>query len=268
MPRGGAAVELPVHGVAAVRFQPLAAATAGEWTRLLKMKTSGDLLVVAREGIVDYHQGTVRDVTDKTVEFDLDGEVVPVPRTKVFGLIYHAADQERAEPLCWITDAGGSRWAAQSLSLAGNLQWTTVAGASASCPLDQVVQIDLSRGKIVYLERLEAGIGRLYAVLSLGQGAAGRAEVLPPPRGPEPGIEAAAVGRKAVQQGAGPAQPHRGGLLSARPIPPLRGRGGHRRRRAAPRQRPPDRSRRRQTPLGGDAHRRRQGPLSSRSTST
>ena len=57
--------------------------------------------------------------------------------------------------MCWITDAGGSRWAAQSLSMAGNLQWTTVAGASASCPLDQVVQIDLSRGKIVYLSDLK-----------------------------------------------------------------------------------------------------------------
>ena len=38
-------------------------------------------------------------MTDKTVDFDLDGEMVPVKRAKVFGLIYHVAEQEPPEPL-------------------------------------------------------------------------------------------------------------------------------------------------------------------------
>ena len=35
------------------------------------------------------------------------------------------------------------------------MQWTTVAGGRVSRPLDQVAQIDLSRGKIVYLSDLK-----------------------------------------------------------------------------------------------------------------
>ncbi len=155
--RGAAAgtIELPIAGIAAVRFQPDTAAAMSEWARLLKMKTPGDLLVIVRGEIVDYQQGAAGDVTARTVAFDLDGEVVPVNRGKVFGLIYHAAAGPAAEPVCWISDAGGSRWAVRSMTMADKLEWTTVAGASASCPLDQVSQIDLSGGKIVYLSDLK-----------------------------------------------------------------------------------------------------------------
>jgi hypothetical protein len=160
LPRGAVeTIVLPLGSLSAVRFQPDTAASRNEWARLLKMKTTGALLVILRGDVVDYHPGAAGDVTEKTVAFDLDGEVVPVKRSKVFGLIYHAAaGGEQSEPVCWLTDGGGSRWAVRTMTLEADkdkLAWTTIAGASASCPLQQVSQIDLSGGKVVYLSDLK-----------------------------------------------------------------------------------------------------------------
>ena len=166
--------------------------------------------MVVQGDIVDYHQGAVRDVTDKTVEFDLDGEVVPVKRAKVFGLIYHAAEQEPSEPLCWITDAGGSRWAAQSMSLAGKLEWTTVAGASASCPLDQVAQIDLSRGKIVYLSDLKPESVAYTPFFPLDKELPAEQKFFRLRQDQNLESKPLRLGGKQFRQGTGPAQPHRG----------------------------------------------------------
>jgi hypothetical protein len=152
---GSDCLELPVRDIASVRFQGASGAAAGEWSRLLKMKTASDMLVVNGGETLDYHKGALRDVTDKVVQFELDGEVAAVKRPRVFGLICHATDEEPAEPLCWITDAAGSRWAVRAMSLSGSLRWTTVGGASVSRPLDQIAQIDLSQGKIVYLSDLK-----------------------------------------------------------------------------------------------------------------
>ncbi len=148
-------VELPDRNVAVVRFGSLRAIADGQWERLLKMKPSSDLLVVLSKETLDYHKGVLHAVGDKTVDFELDGELVPVKRPKVFGLIYRGADEEQAEPLCWITDTDGSRWAVRSMSLPGKLQWTTPSGASVNQALEQVSEIDLSRGKICYLSDLK-----------------------------------------------------------------------------------------------------------------
>ena len=52
------------------------------------MKTDSDLLVVRKDEAIDYHKGVLHDVTADVVRFDLDGEVLPVKRSKVFGFVY------------------------------------------------------------------------------------------------------------------------------------------------------------------------------------
>ena len=117
---GGEAVELPADAVAAVRFQPAAGGSRPGVGPAAKLKGGRRPAGGEQDGVLDYHQGTVRDVTDKTVEFEMDGDVVPVKRPNVFGLIYqHPAEQEPSEPLGWITDADGSHWAVRTMSLAG-----------------------------------------------------------------------------------------------------------------------------------------------------
>ena len=154
-PTVGEAIDLPAADVAVVRFQPAAAAVLDQWERLLKIKAAADLLVVAKQDLLDYHKGTIHDVTEKQIEFELEGELAEVNRLKVFGLIYRAAERDLSEPVAWVADAGGSRWAVRSMALARQFEGRTVAGAIVRLPIEQVVRIDLSQGKVVYLSDLK-----------------------------------------------------------------------------------------------------------------
>jgi len=99
----------------------------------------------------------IRDVTDKIVQFDLDGELLPVKRAKVQGIIYYqSAGRILPEPVCRVTDADGSCWQARFIGLeGGNLHWTTPLGLEITRPLGEVLRIDFSQGKIIYLSDLE-----------------------------------------------------------------------------------------------------------------
>jgi len=149
-------VELPTESVQTARLQPHADEVAAEWSRIVGMETRSDLLVVRKDDNLDYHKGVVRDVTESVVQFELDGEVLPVKRSKVYGLVYHrAATGKLPETICRITDAGGSQWSVRSLSLSGELKWTTPSGVTVSRPLLLLSQLDFSRGKVVYLGDLK-----------------------------------------------------------------------------------------------------------------
>jgi hypothetical protein len=153
---GGQVLELPLRAVLAVRLQRDSGPVAAEWKHLLKTKRDSDLLVVRKNDALDYHQGVAHDVTAEAVRFDLEGEVVSAPRAKVFGLVYHhSAEGELPPLLCRISDIWGSQWPARAVALADALQWTTLAGIQVSLPQEQVVDLDFSAGKIVYLSDLE-----------------------------------------------------------------------------------------------------------------
>jgi hypothetical protein len=96
-------------------------------------------------------------VTDQTVEFELEGEKVPVRRSKVFGLVvHHASGRELPEAMGVLHDRSGSTWTLRSLALAGDqIEWTTLLGVKQKRPLAAVARLDFSRGKVVYLSDLK-----------------------------------------------------------------------------------------------------------------
>jgi len=152
----GQAVELPVSSGAAVRLKPQSEVVAEAWSRILEMEIDGDLLVVGKGESIDYLRGILRGVTDQTIQFELDGDVLAVKRSKIHGLRYYRpAGDALPEAVCQITDADGSRFSAGSLSLPGDLRWTTPAGLTVTRPLAAVAKLDFSRGKIVYLSDLK-----------------------------------------------------------------------------------------------------------------
>ena len=122
----GAMLEAPTNIVQTVRLRQESDALGAEWTRLVGRKTDSDLLVVEKDQTIDDHQGVLHDVTDVAVQFDLDGELLPVKRSKVYGFAYrHRAEAELPSAVCRITDAAGSQWSVRSLGLSDKLQWTT-----------------------------------------------------------------------------------------------------------------------------------------------
>ncbi len=153
----GLPIELPLRAVLAVRLQASTPETGQQWSKLRDTPTDRDLLVVRRAEALDFHRGAIREVTDDAVQFELEGEVLPVKRNKVHGMIYYRArSDDLPEPLCRITVADGSVWLARVIGLDGDdLTWTSLSGAEVRQPLAMVARLDFSQGKIVYLSDLK-----------------------------------------------------------------------------------------------------------------
>ena len=149
--------EFPVRDVGSVRFQSQTDSIAEEWSRIVEAAPDGDLLVVRNGQLIDFHEGLLRDVTDTLVQFESDGDVLAVKRGKVHGLRYHrSAARELPQPVCRLTDTFGSEWPVVSIKLQDDvLKWTTPLGLEAAVPLEMVVRIDYSHGKVVYLSEME-----------------------------------------------------------------------------------------------------------------
>ena len=159
--RDGSTFEVPTAALTTVRLKEQSQQVAQEWSRIVGMRHTTDVLIVGSGETIDYHKGVLRDVSPSTVQFELDGDLLPVKRPKVHGLLYyHPPDDSPPEPICEITDVGGSRWSVQTLELAADLPlahrltWTTPGGLKRTQPLPMVRQIDFSRGKIVFLSDL------------------------------------------------------------------------------------------------------------------
>ena len=150
-------LELPSRVVVAVRFQAHADTTAAEWARLQESEASGDVLVVRKGSSLDFHRGILREIGPATVRFEVDGEVLPVKREKVFGVIvYQAAARNLPESVCRLAEANGSTWDVHTIGLDdGQVQWTTPLGLTIKRPVSELAKIDFSQGKIVYLSNLK-----------------------------------------------------------------------------------------------------------------
>jgi hypothetical protein len=166
----GDTLTAPTKIVRSVRLQRNSGPLADEWTRLLGQKADSDLLVVRKDQNIDYHKGVLHDVSKDAVQFDLDGEMLPVKRSKVFGFAYrHGAEAELPSAVCRISDFAGSLWSVRTLALSEKLRWTTPAGLDAIQPLDAIAQIDFSGGKIVYLSDLKPEIVRWTPFFDAGK---------------------------------------------------------------------------------------------------
>jgi hypothetical protein len=153
---GGKAIEIPTSQIRSVRWHSAADALGAEWSKLADVPVNSDRLAARKGEALDSHQGIIREVGPATVLFEVDGEALPVRRSNVYGLLYyHAQAAATPEAVCRLTDADGSLWAVGQIALAGGeLRWTTPAGLAAARPVAEVVRIDFSQGKILYLSDL------------------------------------------------------------------------------------------------------------------
>ncbi len=176
---GGAVLEAATSEVASVRFEAPTETFAAEWARVVDGEAKSDRLVVSKDQTLDEHRGVLGDISTTTVEFRLEGDVLPVKRSKVYGLVYyHPQGRQLPEAICRLTDGSGSSWAVRSIKLDGEkLAWTTPAGLELSQPVSAIARIDFSVGKIVYLSDLEPESVRFTPYFGGGQPLASRGEL-------------------------------------------------------------------------------------------
>jgi hypothetical protein len=143
--------------IAAVRAVEAADADQRQWTQIASGRPTGDVIVVRKKDALDYLEGVLHDVTGEQVEFEVDGEVLPVKWNKVFGFIfYRRQEPQRPVPQCQVFDVAGSRFAAGGVSLDGNrLHVELAGGGTVALPLARLRRLDYSQGKIVYLSDID-----------------------------------------------------------------------------------------------------------------
>lgn len=154
----GDPLELPSAAIRSVRFAPPGDSTSVPWDKIAAAAAANDVLIVKKGNAVDYHPGQLRRVTEESVEFELDGERLPVRRSKVFGLVcYHAAGRQLPAAIGTLSDRSACTWSVRTVAAAGDvLEWTTPSGISMRRPAAALALLTLAKNNVVYLSDLKA----------------------------------------------------------------------------------------------------------------
>jgi hypothetical protein len=146
----------PSNRVRTVRFVEGDSSMTEKWNRLLERDSSKDLLVIRKEDSIDFVDGIVGAINEKSVLFLLDGEEIPVSREKVFGVIYHRGAPSDVPPQGEIIHAGGDRIAMTKFDFRdGKFQASTPIGLTISGSLEGVRLVDFRPGRLDYLSEMK-----------------------------------------------------------------------------------------------------------------
>ena len=151
-------LSIPLDAISAVRFVVRSLSEVivppADWQRLAVPNAGGDRLVVGNPGTFDVYSGILNEVSAETVSFDVDGESLPVPRRRVFGLVFHGAavSPASATPLATLTLWSGTKGMISDIRLKENeLTWQTTAGVTVAVPLNMVSEIDFGEKGVAFL---------------------------------------------------------------------------------------------------------------------
>jgi hypothetical protein len=152
-------VSFPVASVSAVRLQADDAGLRPAWDAFRQRQTEQDLLVVIkRDGSgLDFLAGVISSANSEKVDFLLDGETVPVPASRVYGVVFgQPAGQTPAIPAVRISLAGGDLLAGSSL-LVKDSRFRLLSGSDLSFEGSAALlrQVDFSGGRLRSLAELE-----------------------------------------------------------------------------------------------------------------
>lgn len=150
--------------VRSIRLQADNPAYRSQWNTFLKRGTDKDLLIVAkRDGSgLDFLAGVVSAIGSEKTEFLLDGETVPVPAARVYGVVFASTPStEAAQPVnltsaARVASHNGDQFAASTIRFSnGAFEIETAWGQSLQVASTLIRSIDLSSGRVQYLSDLE-----------------------------------------------------------------------------------------------------------------
>lgn len=162
-PTEGEPFEVSTRSVRSVRFFRQTEREQELWNEIVNSKPKGDAVVIRKGGdgkpvTLDFLEGALRDISDTTVQFDFEGDVIPVNRAKVqvAGLLYYQRDGARAPAAaCRLDTSAGNRWMANEVRLVGeSIEFTSAGDIKRTLPLGAISQFDFSLGKIAFLSDL------------------------------------------------------------------------------------------------------------------
>lgn len=150
-------VQLPRVQLRAVRLSPENRDWDDQWQSFLKRDNDEDLLILKkRDGSgLDFYGGAISGMSGDKIDFVLDGDAVPVPRQRVYGLIF-TDTAVPAVPAVRITLSDQSTLTAAALSAdAESLKIRTSWGEEIPAAWSSIRSIDFSSGRFHYLSDLD-----------------------------------------------------------------------------------------------------------------
>jgi len=155
-------LSIPLNNISAVRFIVRSLSEAvnppTDWQQLAVPNAAGDRLIVGNPGAFDVYTGILGDISTETVAFTVDGDVLPVPRRRVYGLVLHntAAPVASTSPIGMLTLWTGTRALISDIELnAQELTWKTSTDITVTVPLEMVSEIDFGEKGATYLIDLD-----------------------------------------------------------------------------------------------------------------
>ena len=152
-------VDASVEAIHAVRLQAANPSFTQQWDTFLKRDAEKDNLVVAkRDGSgLDFLAGIVSNVTATQVEFLLDGETIPVPAERVYGIVFARTKKAVTPATIQLTSVVGDILSVNAITLEGDkFNAETAWGQTVSIALNSLKKIDLSNGRIQFLSDMPA----------------------------------------------------------------------------------------------------------------
>lgn len=128
-----------------------------QWDEFLERDNQGDMLILKkRDGSgLDFYSGVISATAEDHVDFVLDGDTVPVPRNRIYGLLFEQNTKASSEAIA-VQLADDSQLAARRLKLDGEvLTVETSWKQTLQVPLSHVRGIDFSSGRFHYLSDLD-----------------------------------------------------------------------------------------------------------------
>lgn len=150
-------VTLPRSVVSELRLVASPSEVDADWDKLTEREREKDMLVIKKENRLDFVEGVIGDVNDAQVSFLLNGQTVPVPRDRVFGMLFRQTGDEQSPPAAEITTVHGDLLAVEQISSAdgSSLNVTMSAGPKVSIPVTGLRIVDFSPAKLKWLSALQ-----------------------------------------------------------------------------------------------------------------
>lgn len=148
---------MPRPSMRAIRLGAANAAWEDDWQSFQERDHEDDLLILKkRDGSgLDFYGGVISTTTEETVEFVLDGDTVPVPRTRIYGLIFRAEEDNDPGPVA-VRLIDGTELLVTGPTVSGDsLQVQASWKQTLTLPLTSVHSIDFTRGRFHYLSDLD-----------------------------------------------------------------------------------------------------------------
>lgn len=149
-------IELPRSAIGNIRLAESPSSLDEQWDELLERERREDWLVLRKQDKLDFVPGVVSRINETHVFLLLDGDTVPVPRPKVFGVILHQRQSSETKSAGIIELVSGDRLAVRSVtSKDADFTLQLAAGPSIIVPMQSVRVVDFSADKLTWLSSLK-----------------------------------------------------------------------------------------------------------------